>query len=116
MARYCGEIGFSISGVTAPGVYEDAITERKYYGDVTKDFRKDDRTDKVVRDVDIRNTFSVVADPFAFENLSFIKYIKYLGIAWNVESVEVQYPRLIISVGGRWNGPKPAEPSTIGNN
>lgn len=105
MARYCGEIGFSKPEQTAPGVYEERVTERKYYGDVTKDFRKDTRTDKVVRDVDIGNIFSVVADPFAFENFQFIKYLKYMGIAWNVESVEVQYPRLLISVGGRWHGP-----------
>lgn len=105
MARYCGNIGFSISKETAPGVYEDDITERTYYGDVVRDLRKENRTDKVVRDVTISNSFSVVADPFAFENFKFIKYLKYMGIAWNVESVEVQYPRLLISVGGIWNGP-----------
>ena len=105
MARYCGKIGFSISKETAPGIYEDDITERTYYGDVVRDLRKENRTDKIVRDVTISNSFSVVADPFAFENFQFIKYLKYMGIAWNVESVEVQYPRLLISVGGRWNGP-----------
>ena len=105
MARYCGKIGFSISKETAPGIYEDGITERTYYGDVVKDLRKENRTDKVVRDVTISNSFSVVADPFAFENFQFIKYLKYMGVAWNVESVEVQYPRLLISVGGIWNGP-----------
>ena len=105
MARYCGKIGFSISKETAPGIYEDDITERTYYGDVVKDLRKENRTDKIVRDVTISNSFSVVADPFAFENFQFIKYLKYMGVAWNVESVEVQYPRLLISVGGIWNGP-----------
>ncbi len=98
-------VGFSVSEETAPGVHEDDITEKKYYGDITKDFRKTQGNDKVVNDITINNVFSIVADPFAFENLEFIKYIKYLGIAWKVESVEVQYPRLIISVGGRWNGP-----------
>lgn len=105
MARYCGKIGFSISKETAPGIHEDDITERTYYGDVVRDLRKENRTDKVVRDVTISNSFSVVADPFAFENFQFIKYLKYMGIAWNVESVEVQYPRLLISVGGIWHGP-----------
>lgn len=105
MARYCGKIGFSISKETAPGVYEDDMTERTYYGDVVRDLRKENRTDKVVRDVTISNSFSIVADPFAFENFQFIKYLKYMGIAWNVESVEVQYPRLLISVGGIWHGP-----------
>lgn len=115
MARYCGLIGFSTTKETASGVYEEDITERKYYGDVTKDFRKDTRTDKIVRDVTISNTFSIVADPFAFENLQFIKYLKYMGIAWNVESVEVQYPRLLISVGGKWNGPDGNESSQASN-
>ena len=59
----------------------------------------------MVGDISINNIFSIVADPFAFENLEFIKYLKYMGVAWTVESVEVQYPRLLISVGGRWNGP-----------
>lgn len=105
MARYCGLIGFSSTVETAPGVWEDIITERKYYGDISKDFRKSSDKNKIIRDVSINNLFSIVADPFAFENLEFIKYVKYLGIAWTVESVEVQYPRLLISVGGRWNGP-----------
>ena len=65
MARYCGKIGFSISKETAPGIYEDDITERTYYGDVVRDLRKENRTDKIVRDVTISNSFSVVADPFA---------------------------------------------------
>lgn len=98
-------VGFSVSEETAPGVFEDKITEKKYYGDVTKDFRKTQGGDKVVGDISINNIFSIVADPFAFENLEFIKYLKYMGVAWTVESVEVQYPRLLISVGGRWNGP-----------
>lgn len=96
-------VGFSTTSETAPGIWEETITERKYYGDISKDFRKTEGKNKVIRDISINNIFSIVADPFAFENLEFIKYVKYLGIAWTVESVEVQYPRLIISVGGRWN-------------
>lgn len=98
-------VGFSTTSETAPGIWEETITERKYYGDISKDFRKAGGENKVIRDISINNIFSIVADPFAFENLEFIKYVKYLGIAWTVESVEVQYPRLLISVGGRWNGP-----------
>ena len=109
MARYCGMVGFSSTQETTPGVWEEVITERKYYGDISKDFRKNNSSDKVVKDISLGNLFSIVCDPFAFENLSFIKYIKYLGIAWTVESVEVQYPRLLISVGGRWNGPYPKQ-------
>lgn len=115
MARFCGTIGFSSSGEveTSPGVYEDVITERKYYGDVTKDFRKNEGGENLVGNVGLNNIFSIVADPFAFENYSFMKYIKYLGTKWWISSVEVQYPRLVISVGGRYNGPDQNETTGV---
>lgn len=116
MARYCGMVGFSSSELVEakPGVWEDVITEKKYFGDVVKDYRRNnENSGKVITDVTIKNSFSIVGDPFAFENLSFIKYIKYMGFAWAVESVEVQYPRLIISVGGRWNGPEPKQSNNV---
>lgn len=115
MARYCGVVGFSSSTEveTKPGVWEYEITERKYYGDISKDFRKAERSDKILGDISINNIFSIVADPFAFENFQFIRYLMYAGVAWTVESVEVQYPRLIISVGGRYNGPFPRQETGI---
>ena len=107
MAKYCGMIGFSSSSETKPGVWEDVVTERKYRGDIVRDYRRSYRTDEVVRDYNISNTFSIVADSYMYENFQFLKYLRYLGVAWKIESVEVQYPRLLISVGGVWNGAVP---------
>lgn len=106
MARFCGKIGFSISTESTPGVWTETIVERKYYGDVVRDVRRNQDQAKVVEDFNISNQFSIVADSFMNENLQFARYITYLGMYWKIQSFEVQYPRLVISVGGVYNGPK----------
>lgn len=113
MAKYCGMLGFSETSETSPGVWVDTITERKYRGDIVRDYRRMTRDNEVVRDYNISNTFSIVADSYFFENFQFLKYLKYAGVAWKVESVDIQYPRIQVSIGGVWNGDAPTiTPST----
>lgn len=38
-----------------------------------------------------------MADPFAFENHSYVAYVDILGTKWKVTDVELQYPRMILS-------------------
>lgn len=108
MARYCGEIGYAETNVeTAPGVWEDVIKERTYFGDVLRISRQlETVTDKVNGDISIGNSFSIVADAYAYENFFAMRYIKWMGTYWAVTNVEVQRPRLILSVGGVYNGDK----------
>ena len=40
MAKFYGAIGFGESVETVPGVWEDLITERNYYGDVVRNTLK----------------------------------------------------------------------------
>ena len=56
---------------------------------------------------DNTNKISILADPFAYQNFSNIKYVEYMDALWNVESIEVQQPRLILNVGGVYNGQTP---------
>lgn len=102
--KYYGIIGYGMTVEKNPGVYEEEITERSYFGDITRSSIKAQTGSKVNEDVLFSNDFSIVADPFAFENFSFIRYIVYAGVKWRVTNVEIQYPRLIISVGGVYNG------------
>ena len=108
MAKYCGSIGFAITTDDGHGVWEDTITERKYYGDVLQNTRRWSDGDKIIGDITISNRFSILADSFAKSNIGAMKYITYLGERWKIESVDIQYPRVIISVGGVYNGPDPA--------
>ena len=106
MAKWYGNIGYAESVETEPGIWEDAITERPYYGDLTRDFIERRNSDNVNDDVNIRNSISIVSDPFAIQNCSSMVYAEFMGKKWKISDVEVQYPRLILTIGGVYNGQK----------
>lgn len=105
MAKYAGLVGYSTQKETTPGVWTNDIVERKVRGDVIRlSSSFHDSSEKVNDDLALEHRISIVADPFAYENFTNLKYITYLGHKWKVVSIEVQRPRLIISLGGVWNG------------
>lgn len=104
MARFCGKVGYLTTAETTPGVWGATVTERTYYGDVIQDRSKRQSPDKVNDDITIDNRFSIVADEYAIAHCSSIAYVEWLGSKWKVTSVEHQRPRLILSVGGVYNG------------
>lgn len=108
MGKFYGPIGFGIQQETSPnsGNWEDVIVERNYYGDVIRNSRKTESADQVHDNIDVGNTFSIMADPFAYQNFFSMRYIKWYGSYWKVNGVVVKTPRLEISVGGVYNGPK----------
>lgn len=101
--KYYGEIGFAVSTEDKPGVWDDEIVERPYFGDVVKDYTRPEGN-QIVDNIDISNQISIVADPYAYENFHHMKYIRYMGAEWNIKSVDVQRPRLVLSIGGVYNG------------
>lgn len=103
MAKFFGAIGYAETKETTPGVWEEQITERTYYGDLTRNTRRLQTSDKLNDDINVTNEISIVADPFAYQNFHSMKYIVFMGAKWKIESVEVQYPRLILTVGGVYN-------------
>lgn len=103
MARWFGKIGFGATVETKPGVWDEQIVERSYYGDLLRNSRRLQTSDKVNDDLNISNEISIVADPYANENFHAIRYASFMGSKWKVTDVEVQYPRLILTLGGLWN-------------
>lgn len=104
MAKFYGTIGFAEQVEEAPGVWVDKITIRPYYGDLVRNTRKLQSRDQLNDDIDIANDISIIADPYAVENFHKMRYVEFMGTKWKVTNVEVQYPRLILTVGGVWNG------------
>lgn len=104
MAKFYGTIGYGVTSEIRPGVWDEVITERKYYGDVNRLSRNQSSSDKVIDDINISNEISILADPFAYENFHTMKYVEYMGAKWKVTKVEVKYPRLTIMTGGVYNG------------
>lgn len=104
MAKFYGPIGYGITSETSPGVWTDTITERNYSGDVIQNYRKISQGESINDNIDVNNRLSIISDPFAMQHFHSIKYVKWMGAVWKVTTVEVQYPRLILTIGGVYNG------------
>ena len=105
MAKWYGIVGYVITTETEPGVWEPVVTERPYSGDLLKNISKwAVSSNSTNDDLNVSNQISIVADPFAYQNFSSIKYVEFMDTMWEVTSAEEQYPRLILSVGGVYNG------------
>ena len=110
MAKYNGKIGYGVISEVRPGVYEESITERYAYGDILRNSRKANTTDSVNADLTVGNHISIVADAYASTHFFAMRYIEWAGALWYVQSVEVKSPRLILMLGGVYNGPTAPPP------
>ena len=100
MAKFYGAIGYAQTVETEPGIWEEVITERNYYGELNRNSRNLQTSGNVNDNVNISNEISILADPYANEHIYSMRYVEFMGATWKVNSVEVKYPRLILSVGG----------------
>lgn len=103
MAKYYGKIGYETLTEDRPGVWVPSIEERNYSGEVIKNTVNRQSSDQVNDNIGISNTISILSDPYAASNFHAIRYATYMGAKWKVTSVEVQYPRLLLSLGGVYN-------------
>lgn len=103
MAKFCGVIGYAVTKETEPGIWEEQIVENQYFGDIIKDSRRLHSAAKVNDDINISNRVSIIADPFANHHFYEMRYVVIMGAKWKITEVEVQYPRLILTIGGLYN-------------
>jgi len=103
MAKFYGEIGYAVTEETKPGVWKEQITTRMYCGDLIRNTRKIQASDKLNDNINVANEISIIADPFANENFHSMRYAQFMGAKWKITNVEVRYPRLILTIGGVYN-------------
>lgn len=96
------------------GIDEDVIEERPYTGDVLRNSRRYENGESVLDDVKIDNKISIVADAFAWDHFFKMKYVQWMGTLWKITNVEVERPRLVLSIGGVYNGPTARLPRHTG--
>lgn len=106
MAKFYGKIGYGLSVEKAPGVWVTDIVEYNAYGDVVRNSRKMEDGSKVNNDLTVGNSISIVADAYAREHFFAMKYVVWAGTHWSVSNVDVEGPRLILRLGGVYNGDK----------
>lgn len=112
MGRFYGKVGYAISVERMTednpplhtGIFEDKIIEKDYYGNVIRRSAKWQESGNVNDDLGISCQISIVADAFACQNFSRIKYVEYMGVKWKTVTVDPQRPRIILTLGGEYNG------------
>lgn len=107
MAKWHGVVGYIHEQVeTAPGVWENQIVRKQYYGDVVKNSRRLSDGETIHDDVSVTNSISIVADAYANEHFFAIRFLQWAGAYWKVTEVDAsQRPRLLLRMGGVYNGP-----------
>lgn len=103
MSKWYGTIGYGVTVETSPSVYREKIEERPYFGDLIRNSRRLQSSDKVNDDINISNELSIVSDPYACEHFYSMRYATISGCKWKITDVDVQYPRLVLSLGGVYN-------------
>lgn len=105
MNKWCGKIGFTYSGEIEPGLWaENKIVERQYFGDIISNRWRRENSGGVNENINISNQISIVADPYARDHVSAMTWIEFSNEKWKITDVDVQPPRLVISIGGVYNG------------
>lgn len=105
MARFHGRVGYGEAVETTPGVWVDQITERSYFGDVVRNSRNLREGENLNPNISVQNSISIVADAYANDHFFAIKYVEWSGVLWTVTKVDVQSPRLILTLGEVYRGP-----------
>ena len=116
-ANYLVPVAFGATGVItvvagetvktqawAASVYSEIVTERDCYGDLTRNMRRNQSGDKVNDDISLANTLSVIADPYVQEHFCNLRYVTLYGGKWKVTDASVEYPRIVLTLGGLWHG------------
>lgn len=105
MAKWYGKVGYSETVETAPGVWTPHDTVREYYGDVIRNSTRWTVDSKSTNDdLTINSQISIVADPFAIDKFYSMKWIEFMGAKWKITNVDPQPPRLLLTLGGVYNG------------
>lgn len=110
MAKWFGVIGYATQRETAPGVFRDMIETRRYYGDLLKNTHRVENGEGLNKNIRLGNELRILADQFAFQNSQNIRFVEFMGTKWEVVSVTIEYPALILSFGGIYNAQEAGVP------
>lgn len=104
MSKFSGIIGFGETIEKKPGVFVPTITDkRRYFGDLIKNYNTLQSSGNLNDDINISNQISIVSDEFLRAHFNTMKYVEFMGVKWKISSVDIQYPRLILTLGGVYN-------------
>ena len=112
MARFHGKVGFLIwTDNQETGIAEEEAVEKTFFGRILEHSRRWQSSDMVTDDLQLGNQIAITANDFAYAHASAIKYCEFMGALWNVTGIRVKRPEIILTLGGVYNGTRPANPA-----
>lgn len=102
--RWSGKIGYGKSVEKNPGVWVDEIEEKKYVGDLIRSSRRWSNSTSVNGEIQLSDQISILSDPYIISNFQNIRYAEMMGNLWCVTNADIQYPRIVLTLGGVYNG------------
>lgn len=102
--RYYGKVGYVSTKNEGRGIWSDEVIEREYYGDVIRNSRRWESGSGINDSISVNNSISIVADPYAYDHFSSIRYVWWGGSKWKVTDITIDRPRILLTIGGVYNG------------
>lgn len=106
MAKWSGLIGYVLTEEIERGVWSDAApTERLHYGDlISNKTRQQQSSDSTNSNIIYNDSISIIGNSFAMSHYPSMKYVIIDNCKWKVTDVRTERPRIIIQIGGIYNG------------
>jgi hypothetical protein len=104
MAKFSGLVGYVTQEEQVPGVWSPVEKTAMMKGDVIRLSSTYQDNGKVNSDMSLNHRVSLIGDAYAFENYFKLKWVDFNGLRVEINSIEMQRPRIIITLGGVWNG------------
>lgn len=103
--KFVGKVGFYLgTKETKKNVYQPDILERPYTGDLIQQDQRFQSGEHQNDEFHLSSRISILSDLYLQQNWTSIRYILWNGVKWKATSVKIEYPRIIITLGGVWNG------------
>lgn len=104
MDRFYGAVGYITTVETRPGIYTPTTVERNYYGNVNRKNYRWESSNHMNDDTTMSMEIAIMADEYAYQHCSELKYVEYMGAKWKVNTITPDRPRLVLTIGGEYNG------------
>lgn len=104
MNKWYGKVGYVETTEVEPGIWDEQETIHEYYGEWVRNSSKFNVSGDVNDNRDVSAELSIMADSYAELHFRSIRYVEFGDARWKVNSVEPRRPRLILSLGGIYNG------------
>jgi hypothetical protein len=104
MPKVVAYIGLVSASETAPGVYTNVASEIEIRGDFIQSRQRWNEPTEINQDVKLEHRISFVASQSVTQQIQNIRYVKIADVKWSVTTITTQPPRLVLALGGVYNG------------